>query len=389
MTLTFTFTSRRWVWVAVLRVSVASIATFPGGFGVEAITSGTGGSSGTCITTPATPTPTTCSDSSTHSTKPSIVSSSDSKGVTITETSPQQCQQVVEEHAGQPYHSKSVVDDDSNQPEGCSLLPSKIDTPPHRSRSFTGLADDIGDDLTALGDRVGDALRQADNDDNAQVAPCEGGTCSGAERVRVEEECIRSTDEAEEKCNDESDEESNGKSDDDGGDGDDGDESDDSDDDDDGDREDSGENTSSTEESTTDHQLATIECTGKDDDSTENDYFSQGENTVLSRGKQHHLPLSMPDEFSLNTQDRVVDGSSDRIITAIKESEEQETGGIIVCGEGGEHQKVCSKGQVCCNHSCGICVPRGQTCLEIACGGVTQRSGPTRVRVIWCTRKYK
>lgn len=48
------------------------------------------------------------------------------------------------------------------------------------------------------------------------------------------------------------------------------------------------------------------------------------------------------------------------------------------CGEG-EHQRVCNKDEECCNRSCGICAPRGHSCLQIACGGLS-RGGASKVR---------
>lgn len=48
-----------------------------------------------------------------------------------------------------------------------------------------------------------------------------------------------------------------------------------------------------------------------------------------------------------------------------------------VCGEG-ENQRICSQDEECCNSSCGICAPRGHSCLQIACG-VLSRGGGSKV----------
>lgn len=47
------------------------------------------------------------------------------------------------------------------------------------------------------------------------------------------------------------------------------------------------------------------------------------------------------------------------------------------CGKG-EYQRVCSKNEECCNSSCGICAPKGHSCLQIACGGLS-RGGASKV----------
>lgn len=47
------------------------------------------------------------------------------------------------------------------------------------------------------------------------------------------------------------------------------------------------------------------------------------------------------------------------------------------CGEG-EHQRICRQDEECCNTSCGICAPRGRSCLQISCG-VLSRGGGSKV----------
>lgn len=49
------------------------------------------------------------------------------------------------------------------------------------------------------------------------------------------------------------------------------------------------------------------------------------------------------------------------------------------CGEG-EHQRICNQDEECCNSSCGICAPRGHSCLQIACGALS-RGGGSKVRL--------
>lgn len=48
------------------------------------------------------------------------------------------------------------------------------------------------------------------------------------------------------------------------------------------------------------------------------------------------------------------------------------------CGEG-EHESICNQDEECCNSSCGICAPRGYSCLQIACG-VLSRGGGSKVQ---------
>lgn len=55
-----------------------------------------------------------------------------------------------------------------------------------------------------------------------------------------------------------------------------------------------------------------------------------------------------------------------------------------VCGEG-EHRRTCNKGEECCNSSCGICAPKGQSCLQIACGGLTRGGGSPQVAYMLST----
>lgn len=52
-----------------------------------------------------------------------------------------------------------------------------------------------------------------------------------------------------------------------------------------------------------------------------------------------------------------------------------------VCGDG-EHRRTCSSGEECCNRSCGICAPKGQSCLPIACGGLTRGGGSQKVAFV-------
>ena len=45
-----------------------------------------------------------------------------------------------------------------------------------------------------------------------------------------------------------------------------------------------------------------------------------------------------------------------------------------MCGDG-ELRKMCSPGEECCNNSCGICAPKGHSCLLIACGALKLERG--------------
>lgn len=47
---------------------------------------------------------------------------------------------------------------------------------------------------------------------------------------------------------------------------------------------------------------------------------------------------------------------------------------VHVCGQG-EYRKTCAEGEVCCNQGCGTCAPKGQSCLQIACGELKRGGG--------------
>lgn len=41
----------------------------------------------------------------------------------------------------------------------------------------------------------------------------------------------------------------------------------------------------------------------------------------------------------------------------------------------GTYRMTYGKGQECCNHSCGICAPKGQPCLQLVCGFIERQKG--------------
>lgn len=62
------------------------------------------------------------------------------------------------------------------------------------------------------------------------------------------------------------------------------------------------------------------------------------------------------------------------------EEEEEQADKKNMCGQG-EQRHECNKGEECCNDSCGICAPRGQTCLRISCEDLRRGDGSAKVSI--------
>lgn len=181
----------------------------------------------------------------------------------------------------------------------------------------------MGGDLTALADRVGDALLPAADDGSTARLHTRSEESTGS----VPEQSIATA-----AGSKPSDGEDDHHRDDDG--------------DDDGDDNDS---KSSTKGHKTQQQRR-LSRIGEDSTKT------------VARGQDADPSASVPDELKpILDHDDVRDRSS----SSNTEDSNKET--EVVCGEGGKHRKVCRKGKVCCNDIIGTCVSRGHTCLQTTC----------------------
>lgn len=113
------------------------------------------------------------------------------------------------------------------------------------------------------------------------------------------------------------------------------------------------------------------------------DSVRNGQRAGLSSNGDGAVATKMAEEFGATTNQAAEE--STRASLSVPEGAGGETAAgaevAEVCGEG-EHQRTCNEGEECCNRSCGICAPKGQSCLKITCGGLTRGGGSPKVAFV-------
>lgn len=228
--------------------------------------------------------------------------------------------------------TESILSQPSPQPSGFCAISPNIDSARKFGRPGGLEEGDVGGDLNALADRVGDALLPAAHDGStATLQTRSEDSIPSVPQWRTGRKSSHGED----------------------------DHRDDDDDDDDDDNKDR-------KPLTVGHktqQQHNLSRTGED--STKK---------TVARRQNADSSVLIPDELESNLHHEP-DGRSS---SNIEDSKETEVG----CSEGGEHRKMCRKGDVCCNDTYGLCVLPGQTSVQVTCSmtlGVSSACRDTQV----------